>query len=246
MGRKSKTWQLKNASGRFRTERRLLLALIVVITLFAGWIWIEAHPEHNPYAPLDLRHPVGWATTQKLVDLRDDVPQCRAVLERSDVAFSALPPTGEGPCARPDRTQLTSYPLAPDTPAVTCPVAAALEVWRDKTVVPAAREYFGSDLAQIEHLGAFNCRRMRGNNSGAWSQHATANAIDIAAFVLADGRRISVLQDWDGDEAKAGFLRAVRDGGCGVFATVLSPEFNAAHADHFHFDQTNRWGSVCR
>ncbi len=246
MGRKSKAWQINRKVGKFRTERRILLISILAASVFAGWVWLQDHPEHNPYAPLDLRHPVGWATTQKLVALRDNTPQCRAVLERSGVAYAALSATGEGPCARPDRTQLSAYPLAPDTPATTCPVAAALEMWRVKTVEPAAREHLGSEIARIEHLGAFNCRRMRGNNSGAWSQHATANAIDIAAFVLADGRRVSVLTDWNGDEAEARFLREVRDGSCGVFATVLSPDYNAAHADHFHFDQDSRWTSVCR
>ncbi len=246
MGRKSKAWRINRKVGEFRAERRILLILILVAVAFAGWVWLKDHPEHNPYAPLDLRHPVGWATAQKLTALRDDLPTCRAVLERSNVAFAALPATGEGPCARPDRTQLSAYPLAPDTPAVTCTVAAALEMWRSKTVTPAAQEILGSDIARIEHLGAFNCRRMRGNNSSAWSQHATANAIDIAAFVLEDGRRISVLGDWEGDDDEARFLRRVRDGSCGVFSTVLSPDYNAAHADHFHFDQTARWSSVCR
>lgn len=214
--------------------------------VIAGWSWLESHPEHNPAAALDLRDPIGMATATKLVALRDDVPECRATLKRSDVTFTALPATGEGPCARPDRTQLGDYPLAPGTPAVTCPVAAALEIWRSKSVEPAARKHFGSDLARIEHLGAFSCRRMYGRDDSPWSEHATANAIDIAAFVLEDGRRISVLNDWDGTDAEARFLREIRDEACGAFATVLSPDYNAAHADHFHFDQDSRWSSVCR
>ncbi len=212
----------------------------------AGWQWLQSHPQHSPWAPLDLRDPPGWATRTKLIALRSDVAECRAVLERSQIAFTALPETGEGECARPDRTRLGDYPLAPDTPAVTCPVAAALELWRRESVAPAARNILGSDLARIEHLGAFSCRRMYGGADGPWSEHATANAIDIAAFVLEDGRRISVLGDWDGEGDKAAFLRAVRDGACGSFATVLSPDYNAAHADHFHLDQDDRWAGVCR
>ena len=236
----------KNQNSHLRAARRALMALVPVALAIAGWQWLQQHPEHNPLAPLDLRDPPGWATRIKLIALRSDVAECRAVLERSDVAFTALPPTGEGACALSDRTRLGDYPLAPDTPPVTCPVAAALEIWRRDTVASAARDLLGSDLARIEHLGAFSCRRMYGGADGPWSEHATANAIDIAAFVLEDGRRVSVLKDWDEGGAKAAFLRAVRDGACGSFATVLSPDYNAAHADHFHFDQDDRWTGVCR
>jgi hypothetical protein len=236
----------KKTNPHSRAARLALAALIPLALGTAGWQWLLGHPEHNPWAPLDLNDPPGWATRAKLARLKGDVGESRAVLARSDVAFTALAPTGEGPCARPDRTRLGRYPLAPDTPAVTCPVAAALEIWRRDSVAPAARRIMGSELARIEHLGAFSCRRMYGGSDGPWSEHATANAIDIAAFVLRDGTRISVLKDWNGDGAKARFLRAVREGACGSFATVLSPDYNAAHADHFHLDQDDRWAGVCR
>lgn len=229
-----------------RAARRAMIGLAVMVAAIFGWQWLHNHPQHNPWAPLDLRDPPGWATRTKLIGLRSDVTECRDVLARSAVNFTALPATGEGACARPDRTRLDAYPLAPDTPAVTCPVAAAMELWRRESVVPAARTILGSDLARIEHLGAFSCRRMYGGADGPWSEHATANAIDIAAFVLEDGRRISVLKDWDGTGEEAAFLRAARDGACNSFATVLSPDYNAAHADHFHLDQDNRWAGVCR
>ncbi len=217
-----------------------------MIAAILGWQWLLAHPEHNPWAPLDLRDPPGLATHAKFARLKGDVTECRAVLERSDIAFTALPATGEGQCARADRTRLSDYPLAPDTPPVTCPVAAALEIWRRDSVGPAARKILGSELARIEHLGAFSCRRIYGQAEGQWSEHATANAIDIAGFVLKDGRRISVLKDWKGTGEKAAFLRAVRSGACDSFATVLSPDYNAAHADHLHLDQDARWSGVCR
>ena len=231
---------------QLRTARRAMVALVLIAAAIAGWQWLQTRPQHNPWAPLDLRDPPGWATARKLAAMREDVGECRAVLARSEVAFTALAAAGDGPCARLDRTQLDNYPLAPNTPAVTCPVAAALELWRRESAAPAARAILGSDLARIEHLGAFSCRRMYGGADGPWSEHATANAIDIAAFVLADGRRISVLADWEGSGPEAKFLRTVRDGACGSFATVLSPDYNAAHADHFHLDQDGRWVGVCR
>lgn len=247
MARKPKPFRISRRIGRFRTERRLILLAMLAILVFAGYTWIKAHPEHNPSAPLDLRHPVGMATASKLAALKTDPAECRAVLERSEVAYEALDALGEGVCARKDRIRLESYPLDPDTPPVTCPVAAALEAWRTKSIEPAAREIFGSDVARIEHLGAYSCRRTYGSEDGPWSEHATANAIDIAAFVLEDGRRIDLIGGWsDESDDEARFLRRVRDGACDWFATVLSPDYNAAHADHFHLDQDDRWMGVCR
>lgn len=220
--------------------------LLLLAALLIGRVWLEEHPGDNPWAPLDLRDEPGWATASKLRDLRDDPKVCRAVLERSDIAFEALKPEGQGECARPDRTRLASYPLAPDRPPTTCQVAAALSLWKNDTLDAASEDVFGSKIARIEHLGAYSCRRMYGRSEGRWSQHATGNAIDIAGFVLADGTRISVLADWEEGDDKAAFLRRVRDGACAAFATVLSPDYNAAHRDHFHLDMTPRWNGVCR
>lgn len=225
-----------------------------VVTLFvlgAAFLfargWLAAHPQHDPWAPLDLNDPPGWATARKVAALRDDPVECRAVLERSGVAFAALPAAGEGECRREDRTVLADAPLAPSAPATTCAVSAAFVLWLRQGVQPAAAELLGSEVAAIEHFGAYSCRRLYGRGSGRWSEHATGNAIDIAAFVLEDGRRIAVLGDWAGDDEEARFLRRVRDEACSVFGTVLSPDYNAAHADHLHLDQAARgFGSFCR
>lgn len=234
--------------GRFTWDRRILIALLLAAGLVAGRAWLAEHPEHDPWAPLDLRDPPGWATASKLRALRGDAAECRAVLARSEIAFTALEPAGEGQCARPDRTRLDRYPFRPDPPPTTCAIAVALELWRRDFVAREARALFDSDVARIEHLGAYSCRRMYGREDGPWSEHATGNAIDIAAFVLVDGTRIDILRDWNGNNPdKALFLRRVRDGACRSFTTVLSPDYNAAHADHFHFDMVQRsWGGACR
>lgn len=230
-----------------RFDRAAFALLIAFAVVLAGKGWLDAHPEHNPWAPLDLRDPMGWATDRKIAAVRDDVGECRAVLERSDVEFAALSPTGEGSCARPDRTVVDGLPLSPATPPTTCAVAAAFEMWLRRSVEPAAETILGSPIARIEHYGAFSCRRMYDRDDAPWSEHATGNAIDIAGFVLEDGRRVTVLGDWEGEGDEARFLREVRDGACETFGTVLSPDYNAAHRDHFHLDQATRgFGSVCR
>ena len=245
-------------------DRAIIVLLMLAALLVAARAWLADHPQHDPWAPLDLTDPPGWATKTKLAALRSDPAECRAVLARSGVAFEPLAPTGEGACARPDRIVLADAPLVPGSPATTCPVAAGVELWLQQSVEPAARAILGSPLARIEHLGTYSCRRVGGGESGRWSEHATGNAIDIAAFVLADGRRISVLADWGGadeegglddeggtdggkGEAEEAFLRTVRGGACDIFGTVLSPDYNAAHVDHFHLDQAARgFGGVCR
>lgn len=230
---------------RFDHFAFVLLILAAVPLALRGWL--GEHPEHDPWAPLDLRDPPGWATERKLAALRGDPEDCHVVLERSGVEFTMLAPAGEGGCRRDDRTVLSDYPLSPARPPTTCALGAALTLWLERGVQPAATEELGSPLARIEHLGAYSCRRLYGRAEGRWSEHATGNAIDVAAFVLEDGRRIRVLGNWSGDDAGAVFLHRVRDEACDIFGTVLGPDYNAAHRDHFHLDQQARsWGGVCR
>jgi hypothetical protein len=99
-------------------------------------------------------------------------------------------------------------------------------------------------VARVDHLGSFACRNMYSRENGARSQHATANALDIAGFRLADGRTISVLKEWSKENPDARFLRQVREGACDTFNVVLSPDYNAAHRDHFHLDMGPWW--ICR
>ncbi|ABC63171.1 extensin-like domain-containing protein [Erythrobacter litoralis] len=240
-------WKISRRIGKLRWDRRFISLLILAAVALATWSWLRDNPGSNPWAPLDLRDEPGWATERKIRALRDDPAQCRAVLERSEVAFTALPSAGEGPCRRQNPTRLQGYPLSPDTPPTSCAVAAAMEIWLEQGVQPAAREIYGQGIARIEHLGAYSCRRLYGADTGPWSEHATANAIDISAFVLEDGSRISLLGNWNDEDDDARFLRKARDAACEVFGTVLSPDYNAAHRDHFHFDQQARgFGGVCR
>jgi len=47
---------------------------------------------------------------------------------------------------------------------------------------------------------------------------------------------ISVKTGWQGKADEKRFLRRARKAACKVFNVTLSPDYNAAHADHFHFD----------
>jgi len=188
---------------------------------------------------------VGLFTGRKLTGLTGDAALCRDLLTQAGVRFTALPARRDGRCGYDDAVRLTdggarSIALSPTNLGISCPVAAALVMWEWNVLVPAARRHFDARVTRIDHFGSYSCRRLYGRDAGAWSEHSTADAIDIAGFRLSDGTRISVARDWQGGGAKAAFLREVRDGACGLFATVLSPDYNAAHRDHFHLDQAAR------
>ncbi|NYD90629.1 extensin-like domain-containing protein [Sphingomonas melonis] len=221
------------------------LAAIATAALLL-WAMVRGRPQDMPWTPLDLGAPVGLFTGRKLTALTEDFPQCRALLDRAGVRYTVLPPRrGAGRCGYDDGVRLTaggarSIAFHPTGLGVACPVAAALAIWEWNVVQPAAQRRFGSRVVAIDHFGSYACRRIYGRDAGTWSEHATADAVDIAGFRLADGRRVTVIGDWRGDAAKAAFLHEVRDGACRLFATTLSPDYNAAHRDHLHLDQANR------
>ena len=226
--------------------------LALLVALLAAALFLS---RRGAEAPLDLGAPAGPMTGAKLVALHDSFPVCRALLARAGVRFQALPARRDGPrCGYVDGVRFAAggarrIAYAPANLGVACPVAAALAMWEWDVVQPAALRHFGEAVDRIEHFGSYNCRRVYGREAGSWSEHATADAVDIAAFRLTDGRRVSVAGDWRGGGVAARFLREVRTGACPLFATVLSPDYNAAHRDHLHLDQARRggWGwRACR
>lgn len=226
--------------------------IAVLLALAAIWAmqWLRDHPEHNPTARFELTQPRGWATHAKLVDLAGDDSACFAAFDRAQAGYLRRPAIGSGVCRASQRMILTGDSfvptLHPANAAPGCAMTAAMALWNRDIVQPLAREYFGQKVVALENLGSYNCRKIAGKQ--AQSEHSTANAIDISAFVLADGTRISLLNDWGDGDARSEFLHAVRDRSCGLFSTLLSPDHNAAHANHFHLDMAARtagW-TVCR
>ncbi len=221
------------------------IAIVAMIALLL-WGMARQRPQDVPWAPLDLGQPIGMATGRKLTALAGDTPQCLALLERAGIRYTRLPDRSDGAqCGYDDAVRFTTggarrIGYRPASLGVSCPVAASLALWEWNGVQAAARETLGSEVVEIDHLGSYNCRRIGGRSGGDWSEHARANAVDIAGFRLRDGRRISVLRDWSDPGVKGRFLRQVRDAACDLFATTLSPDYNAAHADHLHLDQADR------
>ena len=241
-------------------RRRIGCVLILALLAMAAWLgWreyqrlVREEPERFPWTPLSLSDPIGAFTGRKLAALGSDPARCEALLEAigaNDRAAAPMDPA-DASCGYANALELrpagnNALRYAPDKLVVACPVAAALVLWERDVVQPAAERLYGERVAGIDHFGSYSCRRLYGRGEGAYSEHATANALDIAGFRLATGRHISVLRDWRASGKDAAFLHAVRDGACDLFATVLSPDYNAAHADHLHFDQARRGASGWR
>ncbi|MEO1044315.1 MAG: extensin family protein [Pseudomonadota bacterium] len=181
--------------------------------------------------------------------------QCHSELQKAQVQFTPLPDRYlNGGCTQLGAVRMASLDLSrfvrgagrlnvANLGPVTCPMAQRFARWAQYGVARAARQILGSDLVEIETLGSYNCRKIAG--SLRLSQHAHANAIDVAAFVLADGRRITVKNGWNGSRAERKFLRTVHGSACKRFGTVLGPEFNAAHRDHLHLDMAKN-KNFCR
>jgi hypothetical protein len=117
-----------------------------------------------------------------------------------------------------------------------CPMIPQVERWVRDVVEPAALHNFGVPLSEMTVAASYGCRAMNNIPGGRLSEHGHANAIDISAFTLADGRKIKVLTGWNGDARERAFLRAVRSGACNEFTTVLGPGADRFHADHLHMD----------
>jgi hypothetical protein len=126
------------------------------------------------------------------------------------------------------------------TATLACPIVSALDRWLADSVQPAATRWFGARVVEIKQISAYSCRGMNGNPHAHISEHAFGNALDIAAFTLADGRRIAVKDGWKGLPEEQGFLRDIQAAACQQFSTVLAPGSNVYHYDHIHVDLMRR------
>ncbi|NMZ51370.1 extensin family protein [Pseudomonas poae] len=226
------------------TGSLLLLAGALALGVWRGWLPVPN--QWNPWAPLDVRATPNLLTRFKLGRLQDDPALCDQVLQTSGLRVShQADSSADAACPLRDvlRVQGAQVTLSSSFLA-SCPLAVAFALFERHSLQPAAQAVFGQAVARVDHLGSFACRNVYNRADGRLSQHASANALDIAGFRLADGRRISVLKDWPGEGDSARFLRQLRDSACDDFNVVLSPDYNAAHRNHFHLDMGRGW--VCR
>ena len=216
-----------------------------------------------PWKPLDLNRPIGQATAAQVADFELAVaaaPEettavteaCMQVLREAGVQVERAPDRDDGGfCVVRGAVRITGGAVTrlPGDPVMQCPLAVRYVIWERQVLQPAALETFGSRVTRLNDVGTYACRRIYGQTDleARPSEHARANALDIGGVTLADGRKVSVLSDWPGTGPAgpegASFLRRIRDGACRVFSTVLTPDYNDAHANHLHLDGAPR--SLC-
>jgi hypothetical protein len=131
---------------------------------------------------------------------------------------------------------LTSQVAVAPAATLACPLVAQLDNWMATGVQPAARRWFGQPVVEIKQISAYSCRSMNSQRGAPISEHAFGNALDVAAFTLADGRKVTVRDGWHGTPEERAFLHDVHASACRLFATVLAPGSNAFHYDHIHVD----------
>jgi hypothetical protein len=226
---------------------RRAIATAVVIVLVAGVAAAVLNAERilDRVAPFDFNRPPGLVSSLHLQLFRWKPERCLTALTRGDLDYRSAPAKEmENGCGYGGAVSLQQSGVRYGSRILLqCPAMAALILWERQVLAPAAERY-GKKLVAVRHLGTYACRNRNNRREARRSEHATANAVDIAGFTFADGSSLSVTKDWKDDGAKGRFLREVRDGACRAFNVVLSPDHNAAHRTHFHFDM-GRW-LTCR
>ncbi|MDR9901072.1 extensin family protein [Enterobacter hormaechei] len=222
----------------------LFILIVIAGIVTVGYRWLPS--QYNPFVPLTLDDPPGKITQFKLWRL---TPQaCESLLTQANqrrlirtqaVADSA----GECPLSNVVRVRDFGPVSLNSSFLASCPLALSSALFVSQQARPLTKTWTGSELARIEHLGSFACRNIYSRPDARRSEHATADALDISAFRLANGQRVTVLNGWKAEKTQP-WLQALLSASCGYYGNGLGPDYNAAHANHFHLGM--RGYGLCR
>nr|WP_226839330.1 MULTISPECIES: extensin family protein [Enterobacter] len=210
----------------------------------AGYRWLPSY--YNPFTPLNLDDPPGRITQYKLRHLTPEA--CASLLAQANqkklIRTQAVADSG-GECPLNNVVRVRDFgPVSLNGSFLaSCPLALSSALFVSQQARPLTKRFTGSELTRIEHLGSFACRNIYHRPDARRSEHATAEALDIAAFRLANGERVTVLNGWKSARTQP-WLKALLAASCGYYGNGLGPEYNAAHASHFHLGM--RGFGLCR
>jgi hypothetical protein len=202
----------------------------------------------NPLPAIDLGRSGPWLADWRLAAMKYNPDLCRRVLvaPHIDAQPIADSPLHDG-CGWTNAVRMSQAGgVRAGFDKISCEAATALALWLEHDLQDVGQQVMGQRVTAVQSFGTYSCRNIIGAKfwKSRRSEHATANAVDIGGFTLADGRQISVRGQWHGDGKEARFLRAAHDSACRYFRVVLGPDYNAEHHDHFHMDRGIGW--LCR
>ena len=224
--------------------KTLLTVFILGAVATAGYRWLPSY--YNPFKPLALDDPPGRITQYKLRRLTPEA--CPSLLTQANQRnLIRTQPVADGGGTCPLRNVVRVRDFGPvslnGSFLASCPLALSSALFVSQQARPLTQRFTGHELTRIEHLGSFACRNIYHRPDARRSEHATADALDIAAFRLANGERVTVLNGWKSAKTQP-WLKALLAASCGYYGNGLGPEYNAAHANHFHLGM--RGFGLCR
>lgn len=224
--------------------KRLIVVCILVGVAGVGYRYLPSW--YNPFAPLQLNDPPGRITQYKLRRL--DPLACQALLEQANQQqlISSTPVAdSKGECPLTDVVRVRDFgPVKLSSSFLaSCPLALSSALFVAQQARPLTQQFTQHTLTGIDHLGSYACRNIYNRAEGRRSEHASAEALDISGFRLSNGNVVTVLKGWP-DATTQPWLRAILSASCGYYGNGLGPEYNAAHANHFHLGM--RGFGICR
>jgi hypothetical protein len=168
---------------------------------------------------------------------------CRLALTEEVAIAPSIPDIhGPGGCGGEDLVRLEAVVL-PDKHLVSvkpaailrCTMASAIADWIRTDVAPLAAS-LGGVISDLDNFDSFECRGRNRVVGAQLSEHGRANALDVRALKLANGRSISLTDRAVPRELRESVLHSV----CARFSTVLGPGSDWYHEDHIHLDLMER------
>lgn len=211
-----------------------LTMMILGVACGVGYRYLPSY--YDPLAPLALSDPPNWLTQFKLKRLTP--ARCQTLLQQANeqkLITSQPVADSAGECPLTDVVRVRDFGAVKLSSSflASCPLALRSALYVRQQAAPLTEQMMMSQLTRIEHLGSFACRNIYHRPDARRSEHASAQALDISGFVLADGRHVTVLRGWKQEES-APWLRALLSASCQYYGNGLGPDYNAAHANHFH------------
>lgn len=221
-----------------------LTMMILSVACGVGYRYLPSY--YNPLAPLELSDPPNWLTQFKLKRLTP--ARCQTLLQQANeqkLITSQPVADSAGECPLTDVVRVRDFGVVKLSSSflASCPLALRSALYVGQQAAPLTERLMMSQLTRIEHLGSYACRNIYHRPDARRSEHASAQALDISGFILADRRHVTVLRGWKQEES-AMWLRALLSASCQYYGNGLGPDYNAAHANHFHLGM--RGFGLCR